>query len=237
MKNVYSFTFLLLLISTFGLSQKTHKDLPSFKAIDVFGPFDIELIKSDKEYAEVDLNGIEQEEVVIEVQKDILKLKIKNRHYFSEWKEDSYRKSEYVRVKIYYIDIDVLEAQAGALITSQQPLKSKYLHIDCSMGAEITLDIIAKEMEVITSMGGVLELSGQTEELDVKASMGGELKAAQLESKIVFVKASMGADVMVNVVEELDASAGFGATIDYIGGPNVRHTSSNMGGEVNRKGN
>lgn len=237
MKKVYLITCLLLLISILGFSQKTHKDLPSFKAIDAFGPFDIELIKSDKEYAEIDLNGIDQEEVVIEVQKDILKLKIKNRHYFSEWKENSYRKSEYIRVKIYYSDIDVIEAEAGTLITSQQPLKSKYLHIECSMGAEITLDILAKEMEVVTSMGGVLELSGRTDELDVKATMGGELKAGQLESKSVFVKASMGADVMVNVMEELDASAGFGASIDYIGGPNVRHTSSNMGGEVNRKGN
>lgn len=237
MKKVYLFACLLLLISSLGFSQRTHRDLPSFKAIDAFGPFDIELIKSDKEYAEIDLNGIDQEEVVIEVQKDILKLKIKNRHYFSEWKENSYRKSEYVRVKIYYIDIDVLEAQAGTLIVSQQPLKSKYLHIECSMGAEITLDILAKEMEVVTSMGGVLELRGRTDELDVKANMGGELKAGQLESKIVFVKASMGADVMVNVMEELEASAGFGASIDYVGGPNVRHTSSNMGGEVNRKGN
>ena len=47
----------------------------------------------------------------------------------------------------------------------------------------------------------------------------------------------MGADVMVNVTEELEASAGFGAQVDYIGGPAVRHTSKNFGGEVNRRGN
>jgi len=237
MKKVYLLICLLLLISTLGVSQKTRKDLPAFKAIDAFGPFNIELIKSDKEYAEIDFNHIDPEDLVIEVQKDVLKLKIKNNHYFNEWKEDNYRKSEFVKVKIHYIDIDVIEAEAGTFITSPQALKSKYLHIDCSMGAEITLDIIAKEMEVIASMGGVLELRGQTEELDVKASMGGELNAAQLESKIAFVKASMGSDVTVNVLEELEASASFGASIEYIGGPNVRHTSSNMGGEIIRKEN
>jgi len=237
MKKVYTLTCLLLLISTLGFSQKSQKELSGFKALDVFGPFDIELIKSDKEYAEIDLNGIDQEDVLIEVQKDILKLKIKNRHYFSEWRDDSHRKADYVTVKIYYRDIDVLEAQAGAVVYSKQTLKSKYLHLECSMGAEVKLDILSKEVEAISNMGGVLELSGQTEEFDVKANMGGVLKASHLESKIVYVKASMGADVIVNVIEELDASAGFGANVDYVGGPTVRHTSSNMGGEVNRKGN
>ena len=235
MKKILLIVFLLM-TTVAGFAQRTIA-LSPFTAIDVFGPFEVELIKSDKASIEIDYRGIDEEDIVAEVQHDVLKLKIKNRHYMKDWSSNSYRKSDYARVKVYYTDIDVLEAQAGALITSLRPVKSKLLMIDCSMGAEITLDIFAKKVEVVSNMGGVLELTGQTEQLEVKANMGGVFKGSRLESKIVYVKASMGADVMVNVSEELDASAGLGATIDYVGGPNVRHTSKSMGGEVNRRSN
>lgn len=224
------------MITAAALAQRT-VELSSFTAIDVFGPFDVELIKSDKEYIEIDYRHIDREDVTMEVHHNVLKLKIKNQHYMKDWDSNSYRKSDYAKVKVYYVDIDVLEAQAGAMITSLRTVKSKLLMIDCTMGAEVTLDILAKKLEVVSNMGGVLELTGQTEHLEVKANMGGVFKGSRLESKVVYVKASMGADVFVNVSEQLDASAGFGATVDYVGGPNVRHTSKSMGGEVNRRSN
>lgn len=235
MKNLYLFVFLILAASP-GFAQKTTLPFSSFNELEVFGPFNIELIKAETERVEIDLNGIEKEDVVSEIQKGTLRLKFKNRHYMDEWKNDS-RKSRYVLVSIYYTDIDRIDVAAGALVTSKETLKSKYLIVDCTMGAEVTLDVLAKKMEANTNMGGVLEMTGQTDHLEVKANMGGVLKASHLESKTVFVKANMGASVIVNATEEIEASAGFGANVDYIGGPSVRHTSKNFGGEVNRRGN
>lgn len=235
MKKIYVLA-LLLTIGSLGYSQKATLKLSSFNGVDAFGPFEIELIKSETEYIEIDYRGIDKENVISEVQRGVIKLKLKNRHYFSDWDEHDYHKSEYVVVKIYYKDIDIIEAQAGALVTSRERLKSKYLTIESSMGAEVTLDVIVKEINTKTSMGGILDISGQAEKLDAYANMGGVLKASHLESKIVFVKATMGADVIVNVIDELDASAGFGASVDYVGGPTVRHTNKSMGGEVHRRG-
>jgi hypothetical protein len=235
MKKLFLIVFLAFIISN-GFAQKTTLPLNSFIELDVFGPFDVRLIKSDTERAEIDFNGIDKEDIVYDFKSGTLRLKLKNSHYMNEWKNDN-RRSRYVVVNLYYKDIDVIEAGAGALVTSKELLKSKYLSVECTMGAEVTLDIFAKKVNAISNMGGVLELSGQTDHLEVKANMGGVLKAARLESKTVYVKANMGAEVMVNATEEIDASAGFGANVDYIGGPNVRNTSKNFGGEVNRKGN
>lgn len=235
MKRVILLSLSILIVSS-GYAQKTTLKLSSFKDLDVFGPFEIQLVKSDTEKMEIDFNGIDKDDIVYGAEKEVLRLKLKNSHYIDEWKNES-RKSRYILVTVYYKDIDLIEASAGAVITSAETLKSKYLTIECTMGAEVTLDIDAQKTEAISNMGGVLKLSGQTDHLEVKANMGSLLKASQLEAKTAYVKANMGADVFVNVSEEFEASAGFGANVDYIGGPSVRHTSKNFGGEVNKRGN
>jgi hypothetical protein len=232
MKKVYPLILLAFIVSPI-LAQKTTFQFSGVNKLDVFGPFEVELIKSDKEYAEIDLNGIEKEDVVYEANRGELRLKLKNRHYINEWKND--RHSRYILVKMHYKDIDIIDASAGAVVKSNEQIKSKYLSVKCTMGAEVTLDIYAKKIIAETKMGGELEMTGQTEDLKVDANTGGVLKAAHLESKFVYVRASMGAEVIVNATEELEASAGFGALVDYVGGPTVRHTSRNFGGEVNRR--
>lgn len=235
MKRLFSIVFLAF-FTTVGFGQKTTLQIPSFTDIDVFGPFDVRLIKSESERAEIDFNGIDKEDLIYEFKSGTLRLKMRNSHYMDEWKNDS-RHSKYVLVTVYYKDIDVVEAGAGAVVTSKEEVKSKYLLVECTMGAEVTLDIRAKKVEAVSNMGGILDLSGVTEHLEAKANMGGVLKAAHLESKTVYVKANMGADVTVNASEEIDISAGFGATVDYVGSPSVRNSSTNFGGEVNRRRN
>ncbi|HEU5290639.1 MAG TPA: head GIN domain-containing protein [Cyclobacteriaceae bacterium] len=235
MKKLFLIVFLAFVSAT-AFSQKTTLPIPSFTEVDIFGPFDVKLIKSESEKAEIDFNGIDQEDIIYEFKNGTLRLKMRNSHYMDEWKNES-RHSKYVLVNVYYKDIDIIEAGAGALVTSKELVKSKYLSVECTMGAEVTLDILAKKVEAVSSMGGVLELSGQTEHLEVKANMGGVLKASRFESKTVYVKANMGADVIVNATEEIDISAGFGASVDYVGSPSVRNSSTNFGGEVNRRGN
>jgi len=216
-------------------AQRTTLQLSSFRDIDIFGPFEVTLVKSEKEEAEIDYRGINKEDVISSAEKGVLKLKIKNRHYIDDWKNDR-QHNKYILVTLYYKDIDMIDASAGAVVTTDGTLKSKYLSIDCTMGAEVTLDIFTEKAELVSNMGAVLEVSGQTSHVEVNANMGGILKASHLESKTAYVKANMGADVTVNVTEALEASAGFGAQVEYIGGPSVRHTSKNFGGEVNRRG-
>lgn len=94
------------------------------------------------------------------------------------------------------------------------------------------LDVLAKNLYTKINMGAIVELEGQTERMEVKANMGAILKASRLDSKIAYVSANMGAEVDVRATEEIEISAGFGSTVDYTGGPTVRHTSKNFGAEV-----
>jgi hypothetical protein len=227
----------LTLVSLGATAQKTK--IESFTTLDVFGPFDIELIKSDENAIDIDYAGISRDDVIQDVHRGVLKLKLKNRHYVNEWSSShrDYRRSRVVRVKVYYVDIDAMELEAGARITSRESFKSKNLEINANMGAELDLDILAKNVYIRSSMGAIVDLTGRAENLEIKASMGSELRLSRLETKVSLVKATMGANVVVNASDELDVSAGFGAVVNYTGGPAVRYTNSSMGAEIRRRGN
>ena len=218
-------------------AQKQSVNLDDFKTLDVFGPFDVELIYSDNNRVELDYNkGVDSNDVMAQVSGNTLKLKLRNRHYFNDWSSDSKRDS-YIRVKIYYTDIDEVKAQAGAVVKTSGLLKSKNLLIDCSMGAEVSLEVLAKNTYLKSTMGAVARLSGRTEYLEAKSSMGGVIKGRELQSKSACIKASMGSEVFVSVSDEIEVSAGLGAVVDYAGSPGVRSTSTVFGAVVRGREN
>lgn len=235
MRTIY-FTLCSLIVVFTATAQKK-QNLESFTTLDTFGPFEIELIKAESPSIVVDYRGVEEEDVLIDVHRDVLRLKLKNKHYIEEWKSSSHegRRSQYIRVTLYYKELDVLEAEAGARIFSKETLRSRNLAIHASMGAEIELDIYSKNLYSKSSMGALLTLSGKVEKMELRGSMGSVVKATKLESKVAYVKSSMGSEFDIYVTDELEASASFGGTIDFTGGTSVRNTNSSMGGEINRR--
>ncbi len=233
----YFASFLILMVSsTFLYGQKSKIDVSDYNSIDVFGAVEVELIKSDRHSIEIEYNGISKEDFVADVNSGVLRLKIKNRHYLNDWSsEHNYNRSEYVRVKAYYIELEEIQGQAAAIISSRSAIKSKNLYVDCSMGAEIDLELTAQRAKIKSSMGGILTLTGKVEYINVRASMGGELKASHLKSRVANVSASMGADVRINVDDELEAYASLGAEVYYVGSPSVKNVSRNLGGEVRKR--
>jgi hypothetical protein len=225
------------MLSAFFVQGQNHRiDLADYNSIDVFGAVEVELIKSNKHFVEIEYNGISKEDFVADVNSGVLRLKIKNRHYFEDWSSDhNYNRSDYVRVKAYYVELEEIEGQAAAIISSRTPIKSKNLYVDCSMGAEIDLELIAQRAKIKSGMGGILTLSGKIEYIDVRASMGGELKATHLRSRVANVSASMGADVRINVDDEIEVTSSLGAEVHYLGSPSVKHVNRNLGGEVSHR--
>jgi hypothetical protein len=224
---------LLSLISLTGYSQK--QELNPFTSIDVFGPFQIELIKSDHEAIDMQVIHVDKNNLTVEVHRGQLVLKLRGRHFLTDWDSDKFRKEPRIKTKIYYKELDELKIAAGGSVESSEPVKSKKLVIECSMGSEIDLAVTAETMYVRSSMGATVNLRGQTDFLEVKANMGAVLNANRLESKSAFVKANMGADVSINATEEVDIDASMGASVRYSGDPTVRHTNRKIGADIQKR--
>ena len=225
--------FCALLAALLSFSQE--KALEPFTGIDVFGPFQIELIASNREAIEMEAVNVDKNDLVVEVHRGKLELKLKSRHFLTDWDSDKFKKSQYILTKIYFKQLDEIQACAGAKISSNQSLRSKRFEVFGSMGAEIKLSLVTETMYAKTSMGSTLNLNGRTDFLDVKASMGGVLRASRLESKSAYVKASMGSEVSIFASKEIDINANMGADVKYSGDPSVRHTNRKLGGEISKR--
>lgn len=223
---------LLLFLSTISSAQI--KQLEPFTSIDVFGGFQIELIPSNKEAIEMEAYNIDKEDLHVEVHRGTLELKVKNRHYLTDWNSEKFRKAPRIKTKIYFKELQSIEASAGAIVRCGETLRNKKMEFVCSMGAEVTLNAVAEIMYIKTSMGGVAYISGETDFLEAKASMGSELKASRLISKSAMVKASMGSEVEIFASEEIDIDASMGSEVRYSGNPTERHTNKKMGSEIGK---
>jgi hypothetical protein len=223
------------IILTSGLVFGQKKELEPFTMVNAFGPFEIELIASNKEAIEMEAFNVDKEDLTVEVRRGELELKLKSRHYLTDWDSDKFRNEPRIKTKIYFKQLDEVQASAGAQVTSLETLRSKKFVVSGSMGAQVKLIIVAETMYAKTSMGATVTINGRTDFLEVKASMGGILKATRLESKTAYVRASMGSEVAIFASDEIDIDANFGADVKYSGDPTVRHTHTKMGADINKR--
>lgn len=233
MKLLRSVLFFILTFSAqLALAQgkRTYAVIENFSRVSVFGPFKITLVPSDKNYLQLDYGSVDPDDVIAEADEDVMILKLRNRKYLNDWKEN--RSTDYVQVMLHYKSLDEITAKAGAKVQNDEPLVSRNLLIESDMGAEVNLKVKAKNLYVKCNMGSDNRLSGKTEMLEVKANMGALLNARDLSAEHCYVKAGMGADVKVHVTVELKVNASMGAIVRYYGNPTVIDSTTTLGGEV-----
>ena len=93
---------LFISLSAATYAQKVVLPIKDFSGIDVFGPFDVELIKSDSNRVELDYNGADKENLVTEIQRGVLKMKLKSKHYWNDWNNHEYRPKRKSMVLRFY---------------------------------------------------------------------------------------------------------------------------------------
>jgi Putative auto-transporter adhesin, head GIN domain len=225
----------LLLFGIFSTTAQTEEiKVKDFNVMYVFGPFKVNLVKSDMNKVEIDYNGIDAEEVLVKSKEGELSIKLRNRNFFDFGNNDWERKNHrFAKVTIHYKEIMAIEARAGAIVRANETIEVKELFLVSKMGADMRLDVKVQKLELESSMGSEVKLTGTTETLKIKSKMGSEVDASYLQSQDVMVSSSMGSQVSVFAEKELDASADFGASITYRGNPSMKHTSRFLGAEVN----
>jgi hypothetical protein len=228
------FTLLLLLVAFTATAQTHEINVSQFTEVNVFGPFNVKLIKAQTCRAEIDYHGIDASDVITKCNGDELQIKIRNKGFF-DFMDDSDRKGHQPKaiVTIYYTSLESIEIKGGATLRAAEPIVSPKLLLVSQMGSDVRLQLQVKELSLESSMGSEVELSGTADTAHIKAKMGTEVDASALKCQEVTVSASMGADVTVFAEKELNASANFGASISCKGNPPHKHTSGFFGADVN----
>jgi len=235
MKTTKITLLLLLLISTtscmfdgFGIQgnrnvvSETRKVNSDFDAIKVSQGIHVFLSQGNEVEISVEADENIIDLLITEVEGDVLKI------YFDKNVSRAKARNVYLTVD----KINSIRTSSGSHVKSEGVLKSKSITLESSSGSSIKAELDAQDVTCDTSSGSDIKVSGSTNSFEGDASSGSHINARDLTSENSNVDVSSGADIDVNVSNELTAHASSGGNISYEGNPSVLNKSKSSGGSI-----
>lgn len=133
------------------------------------------------------------------------------------------------KVYVSLPDITGLASSSGADLIGKNVIESDKISLKATSGSDLEVELSADEVNANTSSGADIKLSGEANMLNAKASSGSDIKARDFVVQSCHADASSGADISVNVSENLIADASSGGDISYTGDATVQMKKSVSG--------
>lgn len=221
MKKILVITFLLLIQVTF--SQVT-RDLGDFNTVKVFDKLSVKLIQSSEN--KVIISGNREREVEVVNKNGELKLRMPFPKLLS---------GNDIVIKLYYKNLDAIQANEGSIITSDETFKQTIIDIYSSEGSQINLVLDVDKANVKALTGGIIELTGDATNQNVNISSGAFYKGNDLQTTQTSITVSTGGQAEVFATLLVDAKVTAGGSIDIYGKPKQINQKTVLGGTIREK--
>ncbi len=185
---------------------------------------DIYLTQGDENKVVVEADENLQEQIETYVDNDRLVMRV----------EGNIGRSKAKKVYVTYKSIDEVDASSGSDMIFNSVLKAETISLECSSGADIEVEVFAKEVLADCSSGADIEVSGKATSLRADASSGSDIVAKDLLVVDCRADASSGGDITVNVKDKLVTEASSGGTINYYGNPSEISKNKSRSGSVRK---
>lgn len=202
--------------------------LKPFDSIEASTSVHIELVEGDRNYAEVELENTDMDNLICEVKGDELEIRFKNSN--SNWG----RRAPHANIKVYYTQLKAIDSSAGAKITSNYVIKSDYFDIDASSGSSVKLAFSSNNIDADVSSGASVCLTGETANEYVEVSSGGHYNGTEFKSTKTNVEVSSGGSAEVFTDGKLRAQASSGGSVEYNGNPTSTNFEAGLTGSIER---
>lgn len=221
MKNAALALVLFITTATFA-QNRIEKDLPEFNEIKVFDLIEAELIKAEKN--EVIVTGANIDDVKITTDDDgILKIRMMTKTRFN---------GNDTNVKVYFTNVNIIDANEGAKITSEAVLRQKSIIIKCQEGGEVHVDLDTEIALFKSVSGGSIHVKGSSNFQEITVNSGGAFRGEDLKSLRTEVNVTAGGFADVNASEYVDAKVTAGGTINIYGNPKKVKKKKRLGGKI-----
>lgn len=220
MKNIL---IILFFISNIIFSQEEiTKNLGDFYELKTYRGLNVEIIKSEE--SKILIGGNKAKEVLIKNIDGVLKVSLKVPESFS---------SKEVIITLYYKNkIDIIDANEGSIITSNDIIKQDNITFKSQEAAKIIAKVEATELTIKVISGGKVILDGFTENQTIVSNTGGFYDGEHLIANSTKITASSGGLGTVNGTKLVDANAKLGSTITVLGKPEEVKIKESFGGYV-----
>lgn len=133
--------------------------------------------------------------------------------------EDNISSSEAKKVMVNFTKISKITASSGCEVYGTSLISLPELELEISSGANMDLDLKVSTLFIKSSSGSDLKVSGRADTLNVTASSGSDVNARHLNTLTADANAMSGADIVIQVSEQLTMNTNTGGDITYIGNP------------------
>ncbi|WP_394750765.1 head GIN domain-containing protein [Spongiimicrobium salis] len=210
------------LVSFTVFSQRSvTKDVGDFNTIKVFDLIEVNLIKSDKN--SVTIKGENVDDIRVVNKNGTLKLRMKLDRIFHG--EDTF-------IEVYYKDLDVIDGNEGARITSNELIKQNTLEIKTQEGAQVKVGLDVNYLKIRSVTGGAIEASGLAKSQEVVLNTGGIFEGRELQTKTSKVKITAAGEADVFATEKVDINVKAGGDVYVYGNPKQVNKKTFAGGRV-----
>ena len=202
MKKLY---LLLLFVCAQTFSQtEISKTLGEFSELKVYDLINVDLIKS--------------------IQKNnILKLKMQLKKKFN---------GKEIQVKLYYSSLDIIDANQGAVVSSNGSIKQYELVLKAQEGAQIKAEVDTKLLVVKSVTGAKVSATGRSNQQDVNIRTGGVYKGANIIVENTDLDIRFGGEADVNTNNVLEVSIFSGGDVNISGAPKQLKQRKIFGGRI-----
>ena len=218
--------FILLLAGSGFLSaaaqSPVQRDLNPFSELNVGDRIIVRLVKAEKEYALIQVQGIDESSVKTEIKGNQLEISVYG---------EPFTKKK-VMLTLYYVNLNAITVTGGADVTTTSLFKANELTVDLKSGGMLYLDADVENLRGKIVEGALLTAEGYATNMEMTVSTTATLSAYDLECEKVMIKASAGGKAKVNVESELNAEAASKGFISYKGSPSKISRNAISGGTI-----
>lgn len=215
--------FAILMVSVVVAQNPIEQEVGDFNEIKVYDLIEVNLIKSNAN--SISITGDDVEDVQVINKDGKLKIRMAFEKIFNGNK---------TFVAVYYKDLDVIDGNEGAFISSNEMIEQDQIVLKAQEGARIKVGLKVKSLEARAVTGGIIETHGSAEGQEVTLYTGGIYEGKDFETINTKVTIRAAGEAEVKAKDLVDAKLRAGGDVYIYGKPKSIKEDRMFGGRIKR---
>lgn len=217
------YVFGLLLIASFSViaQSRIQKDVGDFNKLKVFDLIEVNLIQSDVN--RVVIKGENGDHVKIVNDDGVLKLRMELEQRFN---------GDETFIELYFTNIDVIDANEGALIVSNETIEQNTIELRAQEGGKIKVGLTANHTKIRAVTGGIVVASGMSKSQEITLNTGGIFEGRKLQTQDTEIGVTAAGEAEVYATEKVKVRVTAGGDVNIYGNPHKVDKKSFAGGRI-----
>lgn len=233
MKSIFFAATIALSLTTLSVlaqDARQTRNISGVKRLKARMGMDVFVKIGEHESLHIEARGLREDQLVIEQKGDELTLSLKLEGVFEKNEQN---RRNYVKAYLTVRQLQAVEAHSGASVTGESPFESPSFTVESKAGANVSLNLKARDVTIDAGSGATVELSGTATTVSASAGAGASVNADKLVAETVDANASAGASIRINAQKELFGKASVGGSVSNKGPGRIVSKRTSLGGSVN----